>query len=149
VAAVRCIGYVPGVAGEDVSERARERRSMAVALGALVAVVALSVAFAIYLGLHDARDVQARGPGGVKLTAAEVQGRALFADTCATCHTLAAVNAVGRVGPNLDVLRPPVSLVLYAIHNGFALGYGQMPAGLYSGQDARDIAEFVGAVAGR
>jgi hypothetical protein len=39
--------------------------------------------------------------------------------------------------------------VLYAINNGFAAGLGQMPAGLYSGQDATDIAQFVAAVAGR
>ncbi len=55
---------------------------------------------------------------------------------------------MGRIGPNLDDLQPPASLVLYAIQNGFAQGRGQMPAGLYSGKDAQDMAGFVGAVAG-
>ena len=38
------------------------------------------------------------------------EGRVLFAEKCSTCHTLTASNAVGRVGPNLDVLRPPAEL---------------------------------------
>ncbi len=137
------------VAAEGISERARERRSMGFAIGLLSIVSVAAVVGAILIAIHDARGVAARGPAGIKLTAAEVHGRQLFAQTCATCHTLAAVHAVGRIGPNLDVLKPPASLVLYAIQNGFAIGVGQMPAGLYSGNDARDIAQFVGAVAGR
>ena len=136
------------VAAEGISERARERRSMGFAVGLLTIVSVAAVVGAILIAIHDGRDVAARGPAGIKLTAAEVHGRQLFAQTCATCHTLAAVHAVGRIGPNLDDLQPPASLVLYAIQNGFAMGLGQMPAGIYSGKDAQDIARFVGAVAG-
>ena len=68
---------------------------------------------------------------------------------CATCHTLKASNAVGKVGPNLDVLHPPKGLILDAIANGRARGQGQMPAGLVDGQDAQDVAAYVAAVAGR
>jgi mono/diheme cytochrome c family protein len=92
-------------------------------------------------------------PGGVTLRKTregdEIRGRMLFAAKCATCHTLAAAHAVGKVGPNLDLLRPPYSLVLDAIVNGRARGNGQMPALLYDGQDARDVAAFVAAVAGQ
>ena len=56
--------------------------------------------------------------GGIKLTAAEKTGRELFGEHCAVCHTLAAANAVGKVGPNLDMLKPPASLVLHTINNG-------------------------------
>jgi mono/diheme cytochrome c family protein len=87
-------------------------------------------------------------PAGVHLNASETRGRTLFARACATCHTLHAANAVGRVGPNLDVLRPPKALILDAIANGRARGMGQMPAGLYQGRDAEDVANFVAAVAG-
>ena len=64
------------------------------------------------------------------------------------------------VGPNLDQLKPPASLVLHTIQNGclqklvgkeynsICLGYGNMPADLVQGQDARDVAQFVAAVAG-
>ena len=117
---------------------------------ALLSIVTVAAAVgAILISLHDARVVPEHGPGGVKLTAAEAQGRKLFAATCATCHTLAAAHAVGRIGPNLDVLQPSAALVSYAIQNGFAIGQGQMPADLYSGTDASDIAQFVAAVAGR
>jgi cytochrome c553 len=95
-------------------------------------------------GSHKARTA----PGGVRLNADEARGRDLFGAKCATCHTLAAAHAVGKVGPNLDLLRPPEALVLDAIANGRARGNGQMPAMLYDGQDAKDVAEFVAAVAG-
>ena len=90
-----------------------------------------------------------RVPGGIELTGAQADGREVFAKYCGTCHTLAAANAVGKVGPNLDVLRPPKALVLNAINNGRAQGRGQMPAELVDGQDAQDVADFVAAVAGR
>ena len=84
----------------------------------------------VAVGLSDNNDDAHQAPGGVDLTAAEVTGRSVFAQKCSTCHTLAASNAVGRVGPNLDNLRPPKGLVLDAIKNGRARGQGQMPAGL-------------------
>ena len=61
----------------------------------------------------------------------------MFAKYCATCHTLAASNAVGKVGPNLDMLHPPKGLILDAIKNGRARGQGQMPAGLVDGRTRR------------
>ncbi len=39
-------------------------------------------------------------------------------------------------------------LVLSAIKEGRALGRGNMPALLYQGKEAEDVAEFVAAVAG-
>ena len=88
-------------------------------------------------------------PGGVDLNASQAAGRAVFAKYCATCHTLKASNAVGKVGPNLDVLHPPKGLILDAIAKGRARGQGQMPAGLVDGEDAQDVAAYVAAVAGR
>jgi hypothetical protein len=72
------------------------------------------------------------------------------------CHTLAAVKSAGRIGPNLDVrVGQQVStpsgrraLVLSAILEGRARGLGQMPALLYQGREAEEVAEFVAAVAG-
>lgn len=142
-------GIFRAVATEGISERARERRKMILSLALLTVVTVAAAVGAILISNHDARTVPQHGSAGIKLTADEVEGRKLFAATCATCHTLAAVHAVGRIGPNLDVLQPPASLVSYAIQNGFAVGQGQMPARLYSGKDAIDIAQFVAAVAGR
>jgi mono/diheme cytochrome c family protein len=98
--------------------------------------------------------------GGVKLTASDKHGRELFGENCGVCHTLAAANAIGKVGPNLDVLKPPASLVLNTINNGClqnpppnspetCLGQGTMPASIVQGRDAQDVANFVGKVAGK
>lgn len=89
------------------------------------------------------------GPPGVELNATQTEGRELFTEHCSTCHTLSASNAVGRTGPNLDVLRPGVELTVEAIENGRARGAGQMPAGLLDGERAHAVAEYVEAVAGR
>jgi mono/diheme cytochrome c family protein len=94
--------------------------------------------------------------GGIHLNAQEQHGRVLFSESCAVCHTLAASNAEGHVGPNLDVRlgsQIPTeagrkALVLSAIAEGRARGLGQMPALLYQGKDAEAIADFVAAVAG-
>src|ERR1700735_5344661 len=78
--------------------------------------------------------------GGVKLTADAKSGRSLFGEHCAVCHTLAAANAIGKVGPTLDLLKPPAAEVLHTIENGClpnatvsdeneaCLGEGVMPA---------------------
>jgi mono/diheme cytochrome c family protein len=94
--------------------------------------------------------------GGVKLNSEQQKGRELFAKSCAVCHTLAATRSVGRVGPNLDVrvgvdIATPSgrkALVESAIAEGRARGLGQMPALLYQGKEAQDVASFVAAVAG-
>jgi mono/diheme cytochrome c family protein len=94
--------------------------------------------------------------GGLHLNAEQQKGRELFAHTCAVCHTLAATKSVGRIGPDLDVrVGDDIStsagrraLVLNAIAEGRARGLGQMPALLYQGKEAEDIASFVAAVAG-
>jgi mono/diheme cytochrome c family protein len=120
-----------------------------VAVMVTVVVVALGVAVPLAIGLVNGDDHAKNAPGGVDLSAAQASGRAVFGKYCATCHTLKASNAVGKVGPNLDVLHPPKGLILDAIANGRARGQGQMPAGLVDGQDAQDVAAYVAAVAGR
>jgi len=94
--------------------------------------------------------------GGVQLNKEEQKGRELFAHACAVCHTLAAVRSVGRIGPDLDIrvgddISTPagrIALVENAIAEGRARGLGQMPALLYQGKEAEDVAKFVAAVAG-
>ncbi|HEX2397956.1 MAG TPA: cytochrome c [Solirubrobacteraceae bacterium] len=89
------------------------------------------------------------GAAQVRLTDAQERGRALFGRTCNQCHTLAAANTVGQVGPNLDKIKPNQALVLDAIVHGRDRGKGRMPAQLLQGRDAQDVASFVAAVAGR
>ena len=99
--------------------------------------------------------------GGIKLTKAEKTGRELFGEKCAFCHTLSAASAVGKVGPNLDLLRPSEQVVLNTIVNGClqdpasssasnaCLGFGTMPNGIIQGAQAQDVAAFVSKVAGQ
>ncbi len=94
-------------------------------------------------------DQAAAGPGGTTLSADLQEGRSLFNQKCATCHALDASGAVGRVGTDLDVLAPTVGLTLNAIEEGRARGQGQMPADLYEGEEAKLVAQYVAAVAGR
>jgi mono/diheme cytochrome c family protein len=77
------------------------------------------------------------------------QGKELFIRTCKSCHTLAAVNARGVTGPNLDQLGGlDRQRVLNAIRRG-GTGQGRMPSGLLEGQDAQDVATYVSQVAGQ
>jgi mono/diheme cytochrome c family protein len=84
------------------------------------------------------------------LPSAQVQkGKTLFRATCASCHTLAAVNARGVTGPDLDRIGTMTpARVLNAIRIG-GTGQGRMPSGLLQGSNAQAVAAFVTAVAGR
>ncbi len=121
--------------------------------------VAIAFAFGIAvpgLVLADNGNDKASTVNGVHLNKQETRGRELFAHACNVCHTLSAVNSVGRIGPNLDVLvgeqlkgqAERRSFVLSTILNGLAIGEGNMPALLYQGKEAEDVADFVAAVAG-
>ncbi|MGD1049453.1 MAG: hypothetical protein ABR947_00080 [Solirubrobacteraceae bacterium] len=121
-------------------------------LAGIVAAFAFGLAVPIAVSVANGQDKPRQGPAGITLTKDEATGRQLFVHSCATCHTLAAAAAVGHVGPVLD-LDPSVvnnpGFVLNAIELGRARGNGDMPAGIYTGQQAKDVAEFVAAVAGR
>lgn len=76
-------------------------------------------------------------------------GKELFRQTCTTCHTLAAANAHGVTGPNLDDIGEMTEeRVLQAIKIG-GTGQKRMPAGLLEGSDAEAVAAYVTAVAGQ
>jgi outer membrane protein assembly factor BamB len=74
-------------------------------------------------------------------------GAKLFAQNCASCHTLAAAHATGTVGPNLDRLKPTRSVVVRQVTNGG----GGMPAfgGRLSKAEIAAIASYVAAAAHR
>ncbi len=55
---------------------------------------------------------------------ASTAGMQIFSENCATCHTLAAADASGSIGPNLDDLKPDKQQVASQTENGG----GGMPA---------------------
>jgi cbb3-type cytochrome c oxidase subunit III len=90
------------------------------------------------------------------------EGEALFRDGCAQCHTLEAVGAQGRIGPNLDAhfaelreqgfdessMRDLVRAQIAHPVEEPPTGSPGMPAGIYEGEQADAVASYVAAVAG-
>ena len=83
-------------------------------------------------------------------------GKELFVNNCGPCHTLAAAGTDGVVGPNLDELlaggggatfEGSYGRAIGAVTCGF--GNGRMPAGILQGENAEEVAAFVGAYAGQ
>jgi mono/diheme cytochrome c family protein len=130
----------------DTLERGRVQRMRGAefAVAAAIALFGIVVPAIVLLG-----DQASAGPGGEKLSADLKDGRELFFQRCSTCHTLKDAGAVGRVGPDLDVLAPTAGLVLNAIKEGRARGQGQMPAQLFEGEEAKHVADYIAEVAGR
>jgi len=160
LAAVLLIGGVL-IAVQGSPRRARETygRNLAGRLllqGTIVVSFCFALAVPALIMIENGETKAAEAAGGVRLTAAQQKGRVLFSEVCSFCHTLKAAAAVGRTGPDLDVLVPQaggfserVQFVLAAIQSGFAGRYGQMPPEIYRGREAKEVAEFVAAVAGK
>jgi mono/diheme cytochrome c family protein len=94
--------------------------------------------------------------GPIKVETWDEDGRDLFATNCGPCHTLAAAGTDGVVGPNLDdqlaaggsaSFEGSYGRAINAVTCGF--GDGRMPAGILRGENAKEVAAFVGAYAGQ
>jgi mono/diheme cytochrome c family protein len=85
-------------------------------------------------------------------------GKAKFVEKCGSCHTLARAGTQGTTGPNLDTAfqaalrdgfdRDTVEGIVHSqiLHPRVD---SQMPAGLVTGEDASDVAAYVGYAADR
>jgi len=94
--------------------------------------------------------------GPVKVESWDEDGKELFVNNCGPCHTLAAAGTDGVVGPSLDDLLAPGGNATFEGSYVQALqavtcgaGQGRMPAGILQGENAQDVAAFVGAYAGQ
>lgn len=130
------------------SEPSRDTRRATIMLVTAV-VVGVGIAVPAAVTLSNEASGSASAPGGKELTADQKKGRELFGLKCATCHTLADAGAVGKVGPNLDTRILPEAAIVEVILKGRAAGNGQMPPALYTGEEARQVADYVERVAGR
>jgi cytochrome c oxidase subunit 1 len=143
-------------AGAVTANERRARRSDAT-VEAIYVLVALTVAgglgvLGFFLGRATApekRTTVAASTGAPAATGAAVAaGKAVFASAgCSGCHTLAAADAHGAVGPNLDQRKPAAALVRTRVENG----KGAMPSfkGQLTEEQITDVAAFVAASAGR
>ncbi|MDQ6605654.1 MAG: c-type cytochrome [Actinomycetota bacterium] len=134
------------------------RKGVGLILAILYVGFGVAIPIAFLTGNHANASSQI---GGIKLSATQKHGRELFGEHCSVCHTLAGANAEGKVGPNLDTIKPPASLVLHTIQYGclskpptptspeVCLNQGVMPPNVVQGRDAQDVASFVAKVAGK
>lgn len=93
----------------------------------------------------EAEGTEATEPEAASASTAE--GEAVFKQAnCSSCHQLAAAGAEGRIGPNLDEVRPSADEVKrYVIE-----GPGSMPSfeGQLSDEEIQAVSDYVAAVAG-
>jgi mono/diheme cytochrome c family protein len=150
-------GGVGGVRAAFQTQSRGARKGMSVAFIVIYAAFGIALPVVFLTGNHAKASAQVNG---IKLSSDEKTGRELFGKWCGVCHTLGEANANGKVGPNLDQLKPPYNLVLNTINNGClpnapnnsaqqCLGQGVMPANILQGKDAQDVAHFVSKVAGK
>lgn len=96
--------------------------------GTTLGLLAVGLGVAVYAGAATSGD--------------PVAGKTVFqANGCIGCHTLSAVSAVGRIGPNLDQTKPTFDVVVARVTSG----KGLMPAfgGRLTDTQIGDVAAFV------
>jgi cbb3-type cytochrome c oxidase subunit III len=103
---------------------------------------------------QDAVDVSAyvaavSGQGGSATppSALGTDGKTIFTAECASCHILAAAQATGTIGPNLDQLKPTEARVKHQVEVGGSV----MPAfkGKLTAAQIAAVAKFVASSAGK
>jgi mono/diheme cytochrome c family protein len=133
------------------------KKSTFITFGLLVFVLAVVIPWLAFRGSGDANT------GAQEVSANLKQGQALFETNCGTCHTLYAAGTDGNYGPDLDELLAPTGpaedqkgaegiagRVLNAEKEGVDSNTpGRMPPAILNPEQQEEVAEFVGAVAGR
>jgi mono/diheme cytochrome c family protein len=132
------------------------KKSTFITFGVLVFVLAVVIPWLAFRGSGDANT------GAQKVSANLKAGQALFETNCGTCHKLYAAGTDGNYGPDLDELLAPTGpaepkaikgieeRVINAQKEGVDSNTpGRMPAAILNEQQQKEVAEFVGAVAGR
>ena len=91
-----------------------------------------------------------------------IRGKELFVKGCGSCHTLADAGTTGTIGPNLDyafvqsridglgessILQVVRGQIAYPVTDPSTDAPG-MPANIFEGKDAEDVATYVASVAG-
>lgn len=116
-------------------------------------VVAVGVVVIPFVAISSSSGVE---NGRVAVAERDADAKELFAANCGTCHTLAAAGTDGVVGPDLDERLAPggsgdyqtnYDRTVQAVVCGF--GNGRMPARILTGENAKEVAAFVGAYAGQ
>lgn len=132
------------------------KKSTFITFGVLVFVLAVVIPWLAFRGSGDANTGAQAVPAHLKT------GQALFETNCGTCHTLYAAGTDGNYGPDLDELLAPsgqaedakaakglAERVLNAQKEGVdSQTPGRMPPAILNPEQQKEVAEFVGTVAG-
>lgn len=104
------------------------------------------MAGAVGEGAEEELEGGEESPAEAKL--AKGPGKEIFTTNCGTCHTLAAAETSGAVGPNLDQIKPDEAEVQRQVINGG----GGMPAfgkeKILTPKEIEEVSEYVAGVAG-
>ncbi len=142
-----------GLGGARVTLRTQAPGGRRILWG-VIAIVYVGFGVAIPLAFLTGNHAKASSQvGGITLNAAEKRGRQLFGQNCGVCHTLAAANSVGKVGP--EPRHAEAARRTRPEHDQQRLPSepaAEQPAGLpratarcraaVEGKDARDVAAF-------
>jgi mono/diheme cytochrome c family protein len=124
----------------------------------LEAVAIVLVAVGTALGLAACGDTVGYSEGNGD----RIRGKELFVQGCGSCHELADAGTTGQIGPNLDmafvqsridglgessILQVVRGQIAYPVTDPPTDAPG-MPANIFTGQDAEDVATYVASVAG-
>jgi mono/diheme cytochrome c family protein len=127
-----------------------------ITFGVLLFVLAVVIPWLAFRGSGDANTGAQKVPAHLKT------GQALFETNCGTCHTLYAAGTDGNYGPNLDELLAPsgqatdakgAAAITSRVENAEKNGVdsqtpGRMPPAILNPEQQKEVAEFVGVVAG-
>src|SRR6187200_436657 len=113
------------------------------------ALAAVAVATAVLVSGCGAVDHMSASEGDPS------HGKTLFSQKCSSCHELANADAKGTIGPSLDEAFAPVRLQHFdestirdVVRGQIAYPEEPMPAELVTGEDADDVAAYVGKCGG-
>jgi cytochrome c553 len=147
-AAVAFVAFFGGPSGAREAYLTRGPRWFRVVIPIIYVALGIAVPAAVIAGRGESEG----GVGPLRTEQAshtQEEGKTLFIANCKSCHTLAAVQAHGVTGPNLDELGGlDRQRVVNAIKNG-GTGQDRMPKELLSGEDADKVARYVAQVAGQ
>jgi mono/diheme cytochrome c family protein len=142
------IAYTGGLGAAREAYLTRGGTFFKIAIPLLYIGMAIAIP-AVVIASHDAKQGSSGALANKPAEGKIEEGKALFMNTCASCHSLKAVNARGVMGPSLDSIgQVTEKRVIEAIKNG---GTGQrlMPANLLQGESAAAVAAYVTETAGR
>jgi mono/diheme cytochrome c family protein len=124
----------------------------------LQAATSVGLALVVAVGLAACGDTVGYSEGNGD----RIRGKELFVEGCGSCHALADAGTSGNIGPNLDyafvqsridglgessILQVVRGQIAYPVTDPSTDAPG-MPANIFEGTDAEDVATYVSSVAG-